>query len=106
MFYQLKFFNPANTDATISFQAGILVGAKTAAQVCTGMLWGRFADSDWGGRKSVLTIGLVSCCMFRESTVFETDSLTDTGRHLDDWIRTVQVVHGGRILASLRRRHE
>ncbi|OCK78866.1 MFS general substrate transporter [Lepidopterella palustris CBS 459.81] len=63
MFYQLKFFNPSASDASISTQAGILVGAKTAAQVCTGMLWGRLADSDLGGRKAVLFIGLTSCCI-------------------------------------------
>jgi hypothetical protein len=64
MFYQLKFFDPTLSDASISVQAGILVGAKTASQVCTGMLWGRFADSDWGGRKTVLMIGLLSCCKY------------------------------------------
>ncbi|KAG4432558.1 hypothetical protein IFR05_011946, partial [Cadophora sp. M221] len=60
MFYQLRFFNPDASDALISTQAGIIVGSKTAAQVCTGMLWGRLADSEWGGRKTVLLIGLVS----------------------------------------------
>ena len=60
MFYQLKFFNPAISDTLLSTQAGIIVGAKTAAQVCTGMLWGRLADSEWGGRKTVLMIGLLS----------------------------------------------
>jgi MFS family permease len=61
MFYQLRFFDPHASTATISTQAGILVGARTAAQVLTGMLWGRLADSDVGGRKMVLFIGLVSC---------------------------------------------
>ncbi|KAF2473884.1 MFS general substrate transporter [Lindgomyces ingoldianus] len=61
MFYQLKFFNPLASNATISTQAGILVGTRTAAQVFTGMIWGRLADSDLGGRKVVLFIGLVSC---------------------------------------------
>lgn len=59
MFYQLKFFNPSISDSLLSTQAGIIVGAKTAAQVCTGMLWGRLADSEWGGRKTVLMIGLL-----------------------------------------------
>ncbi|KAI9798290.1 MAG: hypothetical protein M1833_004862 [Piccolia ochrophora] len=63
MFYQLKFFEPTASDARLSTQAGIIVGAKTAAQVCTGMLWGRLADSDWGGRKTVLMIGLLSSCI-------------------------------------------
>jgi MFS family permease len=63
MFYQLKFFDPSASGAAISTQAGIMVSAKTAAQVITGMFWGRLADSDWGGRKLVLTVGLLSCCM-------------------------------------------
>ena len=66
MFYQLKFFDPSASAATISTQAGIILGAKTAAQVCTGMLWGRVADSDWGGRRVVLIVGLLS-----SSTLFE-----------------------------------
>lgn len=63
MFYQLKFFDPSASGAAISTQAGIMVSAKTAAQVITGMFWGRLADSDWGGRKLVLTVGLLSCCI-------------------------------------------
>ena len=62
MFYQLKFFDPIASDATISAQAGIILGAKTAAQVCTGMLWGRVADAEWGGRRVVLVVGLLSSC--------------------------------------------
>jgi MFS family permease len=38
----------------------MLIGAKTAAQVCTGVFWGRLADSEFGGRKTVLSIGLLS----------------------------------------------
>jgi MFS family permease len=64
MFYQLKFFDPSISDSLLSTQAGIIVGAKTAAQVCTGMLWGHLADSEWGGRKTVLMIGLLSSGMF------------------------------------------
>ena len=60
MFYQLGFFNPSISPELLSTQAGIIVGAKTAAQVCTGMLWGRVADSEFGGRKAVLMIGLLS----------------------------------------------
>lgn len=63
MFFQLKFFDPSASAATISTQAGMIVGAKTAAQVCTGMLWGRAADSEFGGRKTVLVIGLLSSCI-------------------------------------------
>ncbi|KAI9820715.1 MAG: hypothetical protein M1827_005085 [Pycnora praestabilis] len=64
MFYQLKFFDPSASDARISTQAGIIVGAKTAAMVCTGIIWGRLADSEWGGRKMVLMIGLLSSGRF------------------------------------------
>lgn len=60
MFFQLKWFDPSQSSAAISTQAGVLIGAKTAAQVCTGMFWGRFADSEFGGRKTVLSIGLIS----------------------------------------------
>ena len=60
MFYQLRFFDPSASNATISTQAGILTGAKTAAQVCTGILWGRVADADSVGRKPVLMTGLLS----------------------------------------------
>lgn len=62
MFYQLRFFDPAASPARISTQAGIIMGAKTAAQVCTGILWGRVADAEWGGRKLVLLVGLLSAC--------------------------------------------
>ncbi|KAM3086316.1 hypothetical protein ACMFMG_000452 [Clarireedia jacksonii] len=60
MFYQLRFFNPSASESLISYQAGIIIGSKTAAQVCTGMFWGRLADSEYGGRKTVLMIGLLS----------------------------------------------
>ncbi|KAH7370908.1 major facilitator superfamily transporter [Rhexocercosporidium sp. MPI-PUGE-AT-0058] len=74
MFYQLRFFSPNASDAMISTQAGLIVGSKTAAQVCTGMLWGRLADSEWGGRKTVLLIGLISsglsCIGYGFSTTF------------------------------------
>ena len=60
MFYQLRWFNPEVSNTTISAQAGLLVGAKTAASVCTGMLWGHFADSELGGRKLTLIIGPLS----------------------------------------------
>ncbi|PMD29864.1 MFS general substrate transporter [Hyaloscypha variabilis F] len=74
MFYQLRFFNPEASEAMISTQAGIIVGAKTAAQVCTGMLWGRLADSEYGGRKTVLMIGLIcsgiSCIGYGLSRTF------------------------------------
>ncbi|KAJ7202174.1 major facilitator superfamily domain-containing protein [Mycena rebaudengoi] len=60
MFYQLKSFDPNASAATIAAQAGFIIGAQRAAQVCTGMLWGRLADSEFGGRKTVLVLGLLS----------------------------------------------
>lgn len=72
MFYQLKSFDPALSNAAISSQAGILQGCFTGAQVCTAVLWGKAADT-WG-RKVVLMIGLVgtaiSCMGYGFSTTF------------------------------------
>ena len=66
MVYQLKSFAPDAPDTTISFQAGVLQGVFTAAQIFTGILWGRVADQPWSGRKTVLLIGLtgqgLACC--------------------------------------------
>ncbi|KAF2121410.1 major facilitator superfamily domain-containing protein [Lophiotrema nucula] len=61
MYYQLKFFDPHASNATLATQAGVLVSARTAAQVFTGLIWGHLADSDLGGRKAVLFVGLISC---------------------------------------------
>jgi MFS family permease len=65
MFYQLKSFSPDAPDTEISFQSGVLQGVFTLAQVFTGILWGRVADSPAFGRKWVVIIGLtgqgVSC---------------------------------------------
>ena len=58
MFYQLRSFDPSLPDAAIAAQAGLLQGSFTVAQFITAMLWGRAADSEWGGRKKVLLIGL------------------------------------------------
>lgn len=63
MFYQLKSFNPALPDSTISAQTGILQGAFTAAQFFTAIIWGRLADTDTFGRKRVLLIGLSGTCL-------------------------------------------
>ncbi len=63
MFYQLKSFDPSLADSAIAAQAGILQGSFTAAQFVTAILWGRVADSDWGGRKMVLLIGLLGTCL-------------------------------------------
>ena len=58
MFYQLKSFDKSLPDSVIASQAGIMQGSFTAAQFLTAMVWGRIADSDRGGRKTVLLIGL------------------------------------------------
>ena len=59
MFYQLKSFDPDQTDDAISSQAGILAAAFTAAQFVTAIPWGRAADSELFGRKKVILIGLL-----------------------------------------------
>jgi len=58
MFYQLKSFDPAIPDSTISAQAGWMAAGFTAAQFCTAFLWGRAADSELLGRKKVIIMGL------------------------------------------------
>lgn len=59
IFYQLQSFDPSLPDSTISYQAGIIHAAFPAAQFMTAILWGRFADSEHGGRKRVIWIGLL-----------------------------------------------
>jgi MFS family permease len=59
MFYQLKSFAPGLPDSTISFQAGVLQGIFTSAQIATSIIWGRVADAPWAGRKFVLLVGLI-----------------------------------------------
>lgn len=59
MYYQLKSFAPDASDADISFQAGVLLGVFTAAQIFTGIIWGRVADHVAWGRKRVLLVGLI-----------------------------------------------
>lgn len=59
LFYQLQSFDRTLPDATISYQAGIINAAFPFAQFLTAMLWGRFADSEHGGRKRVIYIGLL-----------------------------------------------
>lgn len=63
MFYQLKSFNPTLPDSSISFQAGVLQASFTGAQFMTAFLWGRIADSEWGGRKRVLLVGILGTCV-------------------------------------------
>jgi hypothetical protein len=58
MFYQLKSFDKSLPDSVIASQAGIMQASFTVAQFLTAMMWGRIADSDRGGRKTVLLIGL------------------------------------------------
>jgi len=60
MFFQLKFFDPSASAATISTQIGFMMGCKTAAHVCTGLLWGRLADHESIGRKNILVVGLMA----------------------------------------------
>jgi hypothetical protein len=59
MFYQLKSFDPSQTDDVISSQAGLLGASFTAAQFMTAILWGRAADSELFGRKRVIMVGLL-----------------------------------------------
>jgi MFS family permease len=59
LFYQLQSFDKTLPDATISYQAGVIQAAFPFAQFLTAMLWGRVADSEYGGRKRVVYIGLL-----------------------------------------------
>jgi hypothetical protein len=59
LFYQLQSFDPALPESTIAYQAGIIQAAFPFAQFLTAMLWGRFADSPYGGRKLAINIGLL-----------------------------------------------
>lgn len=65
VFYQLRHLDDTKSDAEISGQVGVLQGAFTGAQVLTAILWGKAADANWCGRKTVLVVGLfgtaVSC---------------------------------------------
>lgn len=59
LFYQLQSFDKTLPDATIAYQAGIINAAFPFAQFLTAMFWGRVADSEYGGRKRVIYIGLL-----------------------------------------------
>lgn len=59
IYYQLRSFDPNLPDSTIAYQAGVIHAAFPAAQCVTAILWGRFADSEYGGRKRVIWIGLL-----------------------------------------------
>lgn len=58
MFYQLRWFSPEASEATITSQGGIITAAFAAAQFLTAVWWGRAADTPWIGRKRVLLVGL------------------------------------------------
>lgn len=62
MFYQLKSFDKSLPDSVIASQAGFMQGSFTVAQFLTAVMWGRIADSDRGGRKTVIMIGLLGAC--------------------------------------------
>lgn len=62
LFFQFQYLLPNATIPEIATYIGITYAARTIAKVCTGVLWGRVADSRWGGRKLVLLIGLLSTC--------------------------------------------
>jgi MFS family permease len=57
-YYQLKSFNPSLSEETLSWQTGIASSSFSGAQIFTAIIWGQIADSQWGGRKRVLLIGL------------------------------------------------
>lgn len=65
MVEQLRSFDIGIPTASLSYQAGVLQGSFTFAQIVTSILWGRAADSPLVGRRTVLLIGLlgtaVSC---------------------------------------------
>ena len=60
MFFQVRHFSPDKTAAVITTQCGLLVGAKTGAHVCTGLIWGRLSDRILNSRKIVLIFGLLA----------------------------------------------
>ncbi|KAL6154429.1 hypothetical protein ACJQWK_02035 [Exserohilum turcicum] len=59
LYYQLQSFDPSLSESKISYQAGIIGAVFPATQFLTAMLWGRFSDSESGGRKRAIYLGLV-----------------------------------------------
>jgi len=59
LYYQLQSFDPSLPESTISYQAGVIGAAFPATQFMTAMLWGRFSDSEYGGRKRTIYLGLL-----------------------------------------------
>lgn len=76
MFYQLKSFSPDADDSRISFEAGVLQGVFTAAQIFTGIFWGRVMDSPRFGRKGVLLISLVGQALSCIAVAFSRSFIT------------------------------
>ncbi|KAJ4384588.1 hypothetical protein N0V86_000188 [Didymella sp. IMI 355093] len=63
MVEQLRSFDIGIPTASLSYQAGVLQGSFTFAQIVTSILWGRAADSPLVGRRMVLLIGLLGTGM-------------------------------------------
>ena len=63
MFYQLKSFDRSLPDSVIATQSGLMASCFTGAQFLTAMMWGRVSDSEHGGRKMVIMIGLLGTSM-------------------------------------------
>ncbi|KAJ5063618.1 major facilitator superfamily domain-containing protein [Bipolaris maydis] len=59
LYYQLQSFDPSLSESTLSYQAGIIGATFPATQFLTAILWGRFSDSEYGGRKRTIYLGLV-----------------------------------------------
>lgn len=72
MFHQLQSFDPDASDGTISWQAGILQGCFTCAQIVSAIVWGRVADMAWSGRKRVLLIGFIGTGVTNLGVAFST----------------------------------
>lgn len=70
--FQLKTFQPMPSDASISWEVGLVQGSFTAAQCITAIIWGRLADAPWCGRKNVLLIGLISTAISCVGVAFAT----------------------------------
>lgn len=101
MFYQLKFISPSASDAAIATQVGILVGAKTASKVGTGIVWGRLADANYGGRKLVLLIGLTTSCKKARKAVGNTVADGCFFRSRKPWLWLLFIICHSSLLADI-----
>jgi MFS family permease len=72
MFYQLKSFDETLPDSVIATQAGLMASSFTGAQFLTAMMWGRLSDSEKGGRKLVIMIGLFGTSMLSIHSTLKT----------------------------------